>query len=215
MGGALRNREAIQQFPRAVSCRTTPVNPPSSRRSSNNSFNRLYQERLEQLNQEEAMLTADNPTHPEYLAMLQCIDERRDERIRIGKLELQLNKNVLKDKAVAERAQIMSQYFQGVRESREMVLDALGKEWYEIQHERRRDANHVPDYGIRFPTSKTQCLRDAVAYNKEVSILAGFAKYKGFPAAPRISGATDEQLDEDLECIKVVSVPALPQSTSY
>lgn len=163
----------------------------------------LYQERLEQLNQEEAMLTADTPTHPEYLAMLRCIDERRDERIRVSKLELQLNRDVLKRRAVGERAQIMSQYFQGVRESREMVLEALGKEWYEIQHERRRDANHVPDYGIRFPATKAQSIRQAVAYNKEVSILAGFAKHKGFPAAPTIAGASEDQLDEDLDCIKV------------
>lgn len=174
----------------------------------------LYQERLEQLNQEEAMLTADNPTHPEYLAMLQCIDERRDERIRIGKLELQLNKDVLRRRAVSERAQIMSQYFQGVRESREKVLEALGKEWYEIQHERRRDANHVPDFGIRFPASKAQSIRHAVAYNKEVSILAGFAKYKGFPAAPNIAGATEEQLDKDFEFIKVSSDPHLPSLPS-
>ncbi|KAK2073580.1 hypothetical protein P8C59_007855 [Phyllachora maydis] len=34
---------------------------------------RLYEERLAQLNQEEAMLSGPNPTHPEYLAMLQSV----------------------------------------------------------------------------------------------------------------------------------------------
>ena len=149
------------------------------------------------------MLTGDNPTHPQYLAMLRCVDERRDERLRVSKLELELNTEVLKRRAVAERAQIMSQYCQSVRESREKALDNLGREWYEIQHERRRYANNIPDYGIRFPSTRTQSLRQAIAYNKEVSILSGFAKYKGFPAAPSISGASEEQLDEDFDSIRV------------
>ncbi|KAK1755190.1 transcriptional regulatory protein DEP1 [Echria macrotheca] len=162
---------------------------------------RLYQERLDQLNQEEAMLTCENPTHPEYLAMLKCIEERRDEKIRLSHLELQLSLSVLRKRAVGERAQMMSQYFQAVRESRERVLEELGQEWYEIQQERRRYANTIPDYGIRFPPSKSQSLRQAVAYNKEVSILSGFAKHVGFPAAPAIQGATEDQIEGDLEAI--------------
>ncbi|KAK3336885.1 Sds3-like-domain-containing protein [Cercophora scortea] len=162
---------------------------------------RLYQERLDQLNQEEAMLTSDNPTHPEYLAMLQCISERRDERIRVSSNELQLRMAMLKRRAVAERAQIMSQFYQSVRESRERVLEELGQEWYDIQQERRRFANAVPDYGIRFPATKTQTIKQAVAYNKEVSVLSGFAKHIGFPAAPPIHGASEDQLESDLAAI--------------
>ncbi|KAK0731297.1 Sds3-like-domain-containing protein [Lasiosphaeris hirsuta] len=162
---------------------------------------RLYQERLEQLNREEALLTCENPTHPEYVAMLQCIEERRNERIRVSTLELQLNLQVLNNRAVAERAQMMTQFYQGVREARERVLEELGQEWYEIQQERRRYANTIPDYGIRFPATKTQTIKQAVAYNKEVSILSGFAKHVGFPAAPPIHGATDDQLESDLEAI--------------
>ncbi|KAK5657132.1 hypothetical protein OQA88_3660 [Cercophora sp. LCS_1] len=162
---------------------------------------RLYQERLDQLNREEAMLTCENPTHPEYLAMLQCVEDRRQERIRLSNVELQLRLSVQRRRAVAERAQIMSQFYQAVRESREKVLEELGQEWYEIQHERRRYAHTIPDYSIRLPTSKPLQIRQAVAYNKEVSILSGFAKHVGFPAAPVIQGATDEQLESDLEAI--------------
>jgi len=164
---------------------------------------RLYQERLDQLNQEEAMLNCDSPTHPEYLAMLKCIEDRRQERIRLSELEMQLKMSVLRSRAVAERSQMMSQFYQAVRESREKVLDELGQEWYEIQQERRHYANTIPDYGIPFPTSKTQTVRQAVAYNKEVSILSGFAKHVGFPAAPTIHGASEDQLESDLEAMAV------------
>ena len=149
------------------------------------------------------MLTAENPTHPEYLAMLQCINERRDERIRVSTVELQLNMAMLKRRAVAERAQIMSQFYQAVRASRENVLEQLGQDWYDIQQERRRFANEIPDYGIRFPTAKNLSIRNAVAYNKEVSVLSGFAKHVGFPAAPAIHGASEDQLENDLEAIAV------------
>lgn len=151
------------------------------------------------------MLTSDNPTHPEYLAMLQCLEERRAEKIRISNLELQFKLSVLQHRAVAERAQIMSQFYQAVRESREKALEELGQEWYDIQQERRRAANTIPDYGIRFPTMRGQAIRNAVSYNKEVSVLSGFAKHVGFPAAPSINGASDEQLEADLEAIQVSS----------
>lgn len=149
------------------------------------------------------MLNCDNPTHPEYLAMLKCIDERRDERIRLSGLELQFRMDVLRRRAVAERAQIMTQFYQSVRASREKVLEELGQDWYEIQYERRRQANNIPDYSIRFSTEKAQNVRNAVAYNKEVSILAGFAKHVGFPAAPAINGVSDDQLEHDFEAIHV------------
>jgi hypothetical protein len=163
------------------------------------------------------MLMGDNPTHPEYLAMKQCIDERRDERIRKSTLELALRMDSLKRKAVSERSQIMSQFHQSIRASREQVLEQLGQEWYEIQHERRRFANNIPDYGIRFPTTKAQTIRQAVAYNKEVSILSGVAKYQGFPAAPDIRGATEDQVENDFDAITVscFSVRAMASLQSY
>jgi hypothetical protein len=149
------------------------------------------------------MLNGSNPTHPEYLAMLQCIDARRDDRIKRSATELAFKMDVLKKRAVAERAQILGQFSQEVRKSRETVLEALGQDWYSIQHERRRHANNIPDFSIRYPTVKTQNVRNAVAYNKEVSILSGFAKHVGFPAAPNLGGASDDQLEQDLEAIHV------------
>ncbi|RYP64560.1 hypothetical protein DL770_009169 [Monosporascus sp. CRB-9-2] len=164
---------------------------------------RLYEERLQQLNEEEAMLRADNPTHPEYLAMMQCIDARRDERLRVADRELELKMESLGRWAVARRTQVHSQYFQAVRESRERVLAELGQQWYDIQHERRKHANNVPEFGLRFPQTQTQRVRNALAYNKEVSILSGVAKYEGMPAAPDMKGASMQELEDDFEAMNV------------
>jgi hypothetical protein len=164
---------------------------------------KLYEERLEQLNKEEAMLRSDNPTHPDYLAMMQCVDARRDERLRIADRELELNIESLERRAVAQRAQIQSQFFQAVRESRERTLAELGQHWYDIQHERRKNANNIPEYGIRFPQSQSQRIRNALSYNREVSILAGIAKHEGMPAAPEMQGATAQELEDDFDAIAV------------
>ncbi|OTA94274.1 hypothetical protein M434DRAFT_394828 [Hypoxylon sp. CO27-5] len=169
---------------------------------------RLYEERLEQLNREEAMLRSETPTHPEYLAMMQCIDARRDERVRVANRELELKIEALERWAVARRAQIHSQYFQSVRESRETILAELGQQWYDIQHERRKQANNVPEFGLRFPSDPTQRIRNALAYNKEVSILSGVAKYEGMPAAPEMKGATMQELEDDFEAMNRNRQPA-------
>lgn len=162
---------------------------------------KLYDERLEQLNREEAMLRSDNPTHPDYLAMMQCVNARRDERLRIADRELELKIEAAERWAVARRSQIHSQFFQAIRESRERILAELGQHWYDIQHERRKNANNVPEYGIRFPKSQAQRIRNALAYNREVSILSGLAKYEGMPAAPDMQGASSQELEDDFDAI--------------
>lgn len=136
------------------------------------------------------MLRSDSPTHPDYLAMMRCVNTRRDERLRIADRELELKIEASERWAVARRAQIHSQFFQAVRESRERILAELGQHWYDIQHERRKNANNVPEYGIRFPKSQAERIRNALSYNREVSILSGIAKHEGMPAAPDMRGAT-------------------------
>ncbi|KIM97699.1 hypothetical protein OIDMADRAFT_167767 [Oidiodendron maius Zn] len=160
---------------------------------------RLYDEGLEQLNREEAMLREDKPTHPEYLAMMKCIDARRDERFRISEKLREYELQALGNYAVARRSQILVQYQQDARDIREKKLEQLGQQWYEIQHDRRSYAGSVPDYTLKFPTRRSQQIMNQVAYGNEVSILSGIAKYVGFPAAPPMTPATDAELEEDLQ----------------
>lgn len=160
---------------------------------------RLYDEGLEQLNREEAMLREDKPTHPEYLAMMKCIDERRDERFRISTKLKEYELQTLANYAVAKRSQILAQFQQDVRAIREQKLEELGQQWYDIQHDRRSYAGNVPDYSLKFPTRRSQQITNQVSYANEVSILSGIAKYVGFPAAPPMAPATDAELEDDLQ----------------
>ncbi|PBP26192.1 transcriptional regulatory protein DEP1 [Diplocarpon rosae] len=160
---------------------------------------RLYDERLEQLNREEEMLRQDEPTHPGYLAMLQSIKARRDERIRIADTLREYEIRNLKTQSVAKRSQILAQYKQEVRDIREKKIEQLGKQWYEIQHDRRNHAGNVMDYALGYPTRVNEQKQNQMAYNTEVSILSGIAKYAGFPAAPTMASTSAAELEEDLE----------------
>ena len=149
------------------------------------------------------MLKQENPTHPEYLAMLQCVDARRDEKLRIEARLTELKLETIKRSAVGKRSQILAQFYQEIRELRERKLEILGKQWYEIQHERRGYGSHVEEYALKFPNRKSQQVAHQHAYNTEVSILSGVAKYVGFPAAPPMASATSAEAEYDLEKMSV------------
>lgn len=145
------------------------------------------------------------PTHPEYLNMKQCLDDRFDKKIGEIDHELIFRIEAHERRAVAIRAQVWGQYFQAVREKREAALEALNRQWYEVQTA-RRSAHSLPDFGLLFPKDPVQRVRNAIAYNTEVSTLAGIAKYEGFPAGPELRGASAAEADADFGAIEVSRV---------
>ncbi|KAI9722591.1 MAG: hypothetical protein M1812_001522 [Candelaria pacifica] len=164
---------------------------------------KLYDDRLAQLNNELELLNQPNPTHPEYLAMMQCIDARLREKINHEQTLLSYKIRALEVKSVAERSQLHSQYFQDVREIREKTLEKVGEQWYQIQRDRRGWDGSVPDLMYKFPTRRSVQITQQTAYNMEVSILSGVAKHVGFPAAPSIEGARTTEIEEDLKSIGI------------
>ncbi|KAI8684432.1 hypothetical protein NCS57_00109300 [Fusarium keratoplasticum] len=162
---------------------------------------RLYKDRLQRLEEEEQSLIASVPTHPEYLNMKQCLDDRLEQKLREINNELEYRVKAHERRAVAQRAQVWGQYYQAVREKREKTLEALNQEWYDIQTA-RRSAHSLQDCGLLFPKDPAQRVRNAIAYNTEVSTLASIAKYEGFPAGPEMTGASPSELDDDLAAIE-------------
>ncbi|TQV99727.1 transcriptional regulatory protein DEP1 [Cordyceps javanica] len=162
---------------------------------------RLYTEKLQRVEEEEQSLLADVPTHREYLNMKQCLDDRLNQKLQEINTEFDFQLKANERWAVAQRAQIWSQFFQAVREKREQALESLNRQWYDVQTA-RRNAHSLQDYGLLFPKDPTQRLRNAIAYNSEVSTLAGLAKYEGFPAGPEMKGASPLELKSDLSAME-------------
>lgn len=164
---------------------------------------RIYEERVAQCNQELAALEQPLPVHPELLAMKDVIDQRRDQKVEDENKLMRFKLMTLQRESVASKAQAHSQYMQTVREVRDSYLESLNKKYYQVQRERRSCENDVPDYMYAFTTKRSQQITHQTAYNTEVSILAGVAKYVGFPAAPVLGSARSREIDDDLRSMGV------------
>lgn len=151
------------------------------------------------------MLHGTNVVHPDFLKMVDCLDERRDEKVALERKAFQYKMGCLRNKILAERHQLQSQYLQTVRDKREIILDDCNKHLAQLNKERRRfGAEEMPmEYNLYFPAKASEQRRQLSAYNLEVSILAGVAKYVGFPAAPEVASARDSDIEDDLRAMKV------------
>ena len=151
------------------------------------------------------MLAEPNVTHPELLGMNQVLEQRRDEKIQHENTLLKYKLGSLQNKSKAEKAQVHGQYMQSVRDIRDWNLEQVNKEWYQIHKERFSRENNVPEYMYLFPARRSKQITHQTAYNKEVSLLSGIAKYRGFPAAPEICGAKPSEIQSDFEKMGVSS----------
>ena len=130
--------------------------------------------------------------------MVECIDKRLEEKTMQANTRLRYKLETLRRKSIAERAIAHSQYMQTIREVRDTVLEQANEEWYQIQRERRTCDDDESLFLYQFTTRRSQQISRQTAYNAEVSILSGFAKYKGFPAAPEIAPANRNEVEDDL-----------------
>lgn len=164
---------------------------------------RVTDEKIADYERDLEMLKQPNCTHPEFLAMMQCIDERRAEKIAYETRLLEYKQKNLEVITTAERHQMHSQYIQTVRHVREDVLADCNKRVFDLQRGRRSLGSDDTQYMIKLPEKRSDQIRHQTAYNLEVSILSGVAKYVGFPAAPDISTARTTDIDDDLRAMKV------------
>lgn len=149
------------------------------------------------------MLKQPSCAHPEFLAMMKCIDDRRAEKIAYETKLLEYKQRNLEIITTAERHQMHSQYIQTVRHVREDILEECNQRVFELQRGRRSLGCDETQYIIKLPEKRSDQIRHQTAYNLEVSILSGVAKYVGFPAAPNISTARPVDIDDDFRSMKV------------
>lgn len=167
----------------------------------------MCDEQIAQCERELEMLKQPNCTHPEYLAMIQCIDDRRAEKVDTAKQLMKHKLLCLERQTIAQRHQLHSQYFQAIRDLREKSLAECNHRIHELQRGRRQFGVDEVEYAIRLPETRLERIRQQRAYNLEVSVLAGVAKYVGFPAAPEIKSARPSEIDDDFRAMKVCWCP--------
>ncbi len=141
----------------------------------------------------------EQPTfiHPELLLMKEVIDRRRDQKIQYEQTLLKFKLETLQRESIANKAQIHSQYMLEAGEIRDTYLSQINAEIYQTQRERRSCEGDMPDYMYAFNPRRSKQIRDQTAYNEEISLLSGIAKYVGFPAAPDIIQIRSNEWEED------------------
>ena len=160
-------------------------------------------EKIEAAERELEMLKQPNCIHPGFLEMMKAIDERRADKIAYETKLLEYKRENLEIITAAERHQMHSQYFQTVRHVREDILEECNQRVYELQRGRRSLGSDDTQYMIKLPEKRSDQIRQQTAYNLEVSVLSGVAKYVGFPAAPDIRPARPVDIDDDFRAMKV------------
>lgn len=175
---------------------------------------KLYNERIGDINKQLLQLNGPQPTNSEYLEKLQYVIRHRDEKQDYEHKLLAFKIQSLKTKSVAERSQIHTAYYQTVRDIREKYLDLANDQFYKIQRDRFKPDESMPSYSIPFPERRSQQITQQASYNREVSVLAGVAKYVGFPAAPEITPARQHEIEEDLEKMGLPSLPVRMHAAS-
>jgi hypothetical protein len=160
---------------------------------------RLYDERIAAINHELQLLQEPKPAHPELIRQVEVVQKYRDEKFQVEQKLLVYKIGALKTRAVAERSQIHSQYFQTVRDIRERHLERISEHFYRIQRDRFKADYSIPSFTIPFPEKRSQQILQQTAYNKEVSILSGVAKYVGFPAAPELEPSRQKDVEDDIQ----------------
>ena len=177
-------------------------------------YERLFDERLASLSRELELLNQPVPIHPDYLAMRQCIDARRDEKVQLEHITLDYKVKCIENRVIAERAQLHGQFFQGVRELREQHLTTLNETFCQIQKERRQWKTKEPQFIYNFDPKRSHQITNQRAYNKEVSLLSGIALHVGFPAAPLMESAHPHEVEDDFRSMQLEVIGRLSDPLS-
>ena len=137
--------------------------------------------------------------------MKEAVDQHRAQKIEYQRTFLKFKLQALQKESVAAKHQIHSQYMQTVRDIRDRSLEQINKEFYQVQRERRSCEGDVPDFIYTYKDRRSQQITQQTAYNNEISVLSGVAKYVGFPAAPGIKKARPDELEDDMRKMGVGS----------
>lgn len=163
----------------------------------------MFNEKWAELTAELELLNDPNTTHADFLAMRQAVDARRDEKQRLEQVALQYKIKNLEKQTLSKRALMHCHYYQTIRDLRDNHLTRLNADYCQIQRERRHFVRKEPQFVYKFEDDRPKHVEQQTRYNKEVSLLSGIARHKGFPGAPNLSSAPKDDAEEDFQAMMV------------
>ncbi|KAK9237310.1 Sds3-like-domain-containing protein [Lipomyces kononenkoae] len=160
---------------------------------------RLHDDKIARL-QAEIEMCLDG-THPELATVYDELAEGRDKKIQLADAHRKYRRRCIENQTRSYRTHIHQQLYNKHASLRAAMIQETTETWYKVNRERRAMDTLVPFYGYRIPEKRSVIYRQRQAQYNEIALLAGIAKYIGFPAAPEIKSATADEVAEDMEAL--------------
>lgn len=172
---------------------------------------RLFSEKAEELDRESELIRKG--MHPELQSMVDHFAEKRRVRVETAERLRALFEREVELMDLNLRYQSYYQLLFDKRQLRERLLERVSRRWFQLHRERRKLDMVVPEFSYSVPTRRTTQVRDRRRIDYEVALLTGIKTYIGFPAAPEVVSATDEEMQNDLVAMGIVQKAQAPAST--
>ncbi|KAK9454172.1 Sds3-like-domain-containing protein [Dipodascopsis uninucleata] len=163
---------------------------------------RLHEDKILRLQAEIDM--CHDGTHPELAGVYGQISRTRDEKVRLADCQLKYRRRCIENQTKSFREHIHQQFLRNKAEFRSKMIRETTELWYRVNKERRQIDTLVPYYGYQITDKRSVLVRQRQAEYQEIAILSGIARYIGFPAAPEIKSATQDEIAEDLDALQAV-----------
>ncbi|ODQ52391.1 hypothetical protein SAICODRAFT_26059 [Saitoella complicata NRRL Y-17804] len=170
----------------------------------------LFKETLGDLDKDIEMV--NDGTHPELVLQMELIADNRTKRLKLAEATKRFCIQNIRNEHDAMEYHTRMQFIQEKAKLRQSMITEISAKWFQVHRERRVLDMPVPEFGYQVPDRRSTQLKQRRAYDLEVMILTGLKKYIGFPAAPDVSGATNEEAMSDLDAIRATPAPAVYQT---
>ncbi|BFZ62151.1 hypothetical protein YB2330_003233 [Saitoella coloradoensis] len=170
----------------------------------------LFKETLSDLDKDIEMV--NDGTHPELVLQMELIADNRAKRLKLADATKRFCIQNIRNEHDAMEYHARMQFIQEKAKLRQSMITEISAKWFQVHRERRVLDMPVPEFGYQVPDRRSTQLKQRRAYDLEVMILTGLKKYIGFPAAPDVSGATNEEAMSDVDAIRAAPAPAVYQT---
>ncbi|KAK9460455.1 Sds3-like-domain-containing protein [Lipomyces oligophaga] len=160
----------------------------------------LYEDKVVRLNADIELCLEGK--HPELAAINSQIEAIRDEKLKLANARLSYRRRCVENQTRSFRSHIHQQFYKNVANLRAKMISDITESWYKVNRERRSMDSLVPFYNYRVPDKQSTIFRQRQAQYQEIALLSGLSKYVGFPAAPEIKAATQDEIADDLEALR-------------
>ncbi|KAF9584585.1 hypothetical protein BGW38_005922 [Lunasporangiospora selenospora] len=159
---------------------------------------KMYEERMLELEKEVEMIHAG--THPELTALMQEIEHKREQRLRVADMGKKYKKDIAQHEYDIAEYNAHCTYQSGKRNSRVDMMRTLGRKQRQLKLELDLSTTTYCSNAI---SEKSALVRSRKYRRIEANELKIVNEHRGFPASAKPGMVTNAELDHDFEAMEI------------